>query len=84
MRPRSAAPPAASSTGVRASLEEGGAGRAVAQHVRIAAAVAAEGEQLAAEGGEIEAEGLACLMVVIDHACAALTRGLCPPPPAGA
>jgi len=69
--------------GVRASLEEDGPGLAVSQHVRIAAAVAAEADQLVADRADVEAEGPACLLVVIDHACASLARGLCASPPAG-
>lgn len=69
--------------GVRASLDQDGVGTAVAQHVRIAAAVASEAEHLAAEGAPIEDESIACLMAVVDHACAALARGLCAAPPAG-
>ena len=62
--------------GVQASLEPGGPGAAVAQHARLVAALTAEADALTDSGADVEPEGEACLFAVIDHAGAALARGL--------
>ncbi len=62
--------------GVQASLEPGGPGAAVAQHARLVAALTAEADALTGSGADVEPEGEACLFAVIDHAGAALARGL--------
>jgi excisionase family DNA binding protein len=61
--------------GLRGGVQGAGGIRVIAEHTRVAVAVALEAEEAVREGVEVEPEALACLMSVIDHAQAAVARG---------
>lgn len=67
--------------GVRGALQPDGGAVTVALHARFTAAVVCEAQLIREEHDDVEEDAIACLLAVIDHACAALTRGLGAGPP---
>ena len=61
--------------GLRGGVQGGSGVRVVAEHTRVAVAVALEAEQILRDGVEVEPQAPAALMSVIDHAQAAVARG---------
>lgn len=61
--------------GFRGGLEGPAGVRVVAEHARVAAAIAREAEEALAEGAVAEEASLACLLAVVDDGLAAVARG---------